>query len=626
MSSNSLLGQIKANKAKVFRRMYIKRRRKDTGLFEDTWTEISNDVLKWGKIDRSVDAQQYNKFKFGGVRFQVANDSGRYNPETNPSSLWFGFLSPQRSLVRVEAGFVHETLSAAGIWTKTEYPQEDGTTAAAFTGVIIGDTPTSDKNEVTFLAQPLSDLFRQYPARLLNGYTTTGLTASQFIESVRDHTDGSGNFVFRPFFGNTTSNWNIQPTTVLFGELNSRTAEDIIDQNVWTVVEKLAQAENFVPYVGKNGVFNFVPRTAASATTFEFHGARSFDREYGRTIKKISAAGPKYSKYYSRVNVRWDTAFTQTSVETVEAEFKLTADNLPWIYGHKTFDLVNRWIQSASVAAQIAQTIFSDVSVLKNEIQFTSSFVPQLEIFDRISITYSNLEFSNNSLWDLNLWSRKAGTESIVIDTDDFTSAVIMFNPSWYFAQTFVATTSGFIVTKVRAPLYYSGVPSTVGGYLLPEIWSDAASLPSSMIFQGATATLVALDLTATNAALTSTSTDNWAEFTFAGGATLTPGTRYHFVLRPDFVETADIAWTRYTNTTLEVGKQSFDSGTSWGLGSAPFAIEMYAFDGPVEAEDNLIWDEEKGDSLNLQDAEYSLLKIELDLDNLELNVTAREA
>lgn len=799
--SNSLLGQIKANRSRVFRRLYIKRRQASDGQFEDTWTEITKDVLRWGKITRSVDASQYNKFKFGGLRFQVANDSGRYNPETNPSSLWFGYLSPQRSLVRVEAGFVHETLGADGIWTRTEYPRndrlyrEDGpyniaepgtvtsanvpsqtttgklawaiaadprslrpkefyhslyrdntsvtgyllgevwqgdslssatvvavsdtfpcsnlttsatdltitantpftfsteqylepnakhwfvinysnvvfdasdgdyiwavqgqghsfggtwntvdgntwslsssfnyayslelwadTVTAAFTGIIIGDTPTNDTNVVTFNAQPLSDLFRQYPARLLDGYTSTGMTASQFVESVRDHTDGAGNFVFRPFFGNSTTGWNIQTTTVNYGELTSKTSQDVIDNNVWQVLERLAQAETFVPYVDKEGVFNFVARADASATTFEFHGAKSFDREYGRTIKKITAAGPKYSKYYSRVNVRWDDAFTATSVETVEASFEVSADNLPWIYGHKTFDLTNRWIQSASVAAQIAQTIFDDVSALKNELAFTATFVPQLEIFDRISVTYNNNEFSEDSLWDLNKWSRPAGTESIVIGTDDLDNASTMFNPSWYFAQPFDATTAGFIVTKVRVPLFYPSTPSTLGGYIIPEIWTDAGSLPSAMLYQGDTATLVALDLTATNAHLTSTSTDNWSEMTFGDGVELTPGTRYHFVLRPDYVETADISWQTYSNTTLEIGKNSFSSGTSWGNSSRAFAIEMYAYDGPVEAETNLIWDEEKGDSLKLEDDEYGLLKVELDLDKLETKIVAREA
>lgn len=799
MKSNSLLGQIKANKSKIFRRIYIKRRETTTGLFESGWTEISDDILTWGKVVRSVDAQQYNKFKFGGVRFQVANDSGRYNPETNPSSLWFGFLSPQRSLVRIEAGFSYETQTASGLWKKWEWPiqsvqetvtsfpvgapgapsvirltstasrlaiqlsaasvdlrisqlglpyafrsltttamtgsmrleiyqgdsisgatsplytsdavpvdattsiagltvsgddftfslmppldlkanknhwmvlngndlvfngndviipsgtttsqlvyvsndsgtsysvgsqnlsfqvtAQEVTAAAVFTGVIIGDTPTSDKNVVTFLAQPLSDLFRQYPARLLNGYTSTGLTASQFVESVRDHTDGSGNFVFRPFFGDTTANWNIQTTTVLYGELNTSTGEDIIDQNVWTIVEKLAQAETFVPYVGKDGVFNFVDRAEATATSFEFHGARSLDREYGRTIKTINAAGPKYSKYYSRVNVRWDDAFTQTSVETVEATFEVTSNNLPWIYGHRTFDFTNRWIASGSVAAQIAQTIFNDVSVLKDEIEFSASFVPQLEIFDKISITYNNVEFSNQSLWDVNRWSRAAGFESDFGLNGTKDNASIMFNPSWYFAGAFTPTTTAFIISKIRAPLYYNGSPSTLGGYLIPEIWSDASSLPSAMIFQGSTATLVSLDLTATNAQITSTSSDNWAEFTFTDGAELSPGTRYWFVLRPDYVETADIAWQTVSNSTsfVEIGKLSFASGTSWGNASRPFFMHIFGLNGPVEPEVSLIWDEEKGDSLNLQDAQFSLLKIELDLDKLETKVQARE-
>lgn len=623
---SELLRQIKQNRSRVFRRLYVKRRSKDTGLFESTWQEISSDVIKWGKITRSVDEAQYNRFKFGGVRFQVANDFGRFNPETNPSSLWFGFASPQRSLIRVEAGFVRETLGSDGIWTRVEYPTSGaGTAAAAFTGVLIGDTPTSDTNIVNINAAPLIDLFRQYPARLLDGYTATGLTASQFIESVRDHTDGSGSFVFRPFFGSTATGFNIQTTTVLYGELNTATGDDIIEANVWEVIEKLSQAESFVPYVDREGIFNFVERTNASVSTFEFHGARSTDREYGQTIKRISRAGPKYSKYYSRVNVRWDRAFTQTSVETVEATFKVTGNNLPWLYGHKTFDLTNRWIASASVAAQIATTIFNDVSSLKNEIELTASFVPQLEIFDRISLTYNNNAFLESSLWDLNKWSGKAGTESTLNSIDDIDSATIMFNPSWYFSQPFEATSTGFNVSRVRCALYYNSSPTTFGGYLLPEIWSDVGSVPSAMLFQGATTTLTELGMTTSNLGLTGTSA-NWAEFVFPSGANLSAGTRYHFVLRPDYVETADIAWAGFTNTTLERGKQSFDSGGSWNNTTRARGIEIYAYDGPVSDEVNLVWDEETGDALSLIDDEYTLLKVELDLDKFETKIVAREA
>lgn len=575
---STLLNQIKSNKANVFRRLYVKRRIGSTGLFETDWTEITSDVMKWGKISKSIDDKQYNKFKFTGTQISVSNKEGRFNPETNPSSLWYGFLSPQRSLVRIEAGFFTETLGADGIWTRTEYPQETidtttmsypldlsspsaisvntgwriarpfttpsknailntvrvpiykgavtiggsalveiykgasisgkqplfsqtysmadltfssadlttssfipftfdkkldpnstywmvvsgnatqptstggflsyaydsvgasepvywsvnsgtsyallgygfgyvmsltvQTTAALFTGVIIGDLPTSDDNVVTIQAQPLLDLFRQYPARLLD-YTSTGVTASQFVEAIRDHTDGSSNFVFLPFFGNTTTGFEIQTSTVLYANLNTQTAKDVIDSNVWSVLETLAQAETYVPYITNNGVFKFVARSVASATAFEFHGVNSIDREYGITIKNVSAFGLAYSKYYSRVNVRWDEADTATSVQTVAATFQVTGDNLPWIYGHRTLDQSNFFIQSASIASQIAQTVFDDVSAVKQEITFNSTFVPQLEIFDRIQITYDNANFTQTNLWDLNNWSDTATTNLI---------------------------------------------------------------------------------------------------------------------------------------------------------------------------------------------------------------------
>lgn len=570
---SSLKNQIKANRSRVFRRAYIKRRNTTDGLFETNWVDISQDVMKWGKITNAIDERQYNKFKFNGMQIQVANDSGRFNSELDPSSLWFGFLPAQRSLVRIEAGFVHETLGANGIWTRTEYPQEiikqttssylynvtnpastlvtnnwlyawnftspsfvgnldsiripltrsvsvggyflvnifEGasvtgntpvysktvaastvpnsnlqlsvgagtlfefgkslnansnywfvlsgteldlttsawgfvhydstgagepfyrsldsgtsysllgygagyrlsitvaTVAAAFTGFISGDLQTNDLNQITLDVKPLTELFRQYPARLLDNYTSTGLTASEFVTMVRDHTDGAGSYVFLPFFGDTTTGFNIQSTSNNYANLNTQTAEDIIDANVWSVIETLAQAETYVPYVNRAGVFNFVDKSGASISAFEFHGARSFDREWGKTITKITKYGVKFSKYYPRVDVRWQDSDSASSVQTIESEFQVTAGNLPWIYGLKTYKLENYFIQDADTALTIANTIFQDVSSLKNEIEFEASFVPQLDILDRINITYDNAIYDVISLWDLNNWADTSG-------------------------------------------------------------------------------------------------------------------------------------------------------------------------------------------------------------------------
>jgi len=392
----------KANKTKVFRRAYVKRRLVSTGLFETDWQEISEDIKRWGTIKSEVDTFRASKFRLSTLMLKVANDDGRYNPETDDASLWFGYASRERSLVKIEAGYVDESLGADGIWVRNEFP----TDTTAYVGVMSGEILLNDQNSVTLRVKPLTQVFREFPAQLLTGWTSTGITASDFIFMLRDMTDGSSNYLFRPFFGDTTSNWNVSTTTVTYSDLNTSSAKDIIDANCWQVIQKLAESENFVPYVSRSGVFNFGSKTSVTATTaWEFYGINTYNTEYGNTIKKIKNFGFKKTNYYSRVSVRYVDTDTETSYSIVEATMAVAGDNAVWNLGHRILNIENFWIPNTVTADALAQTIFDDASVIRNHLEFTTSFIPQIEILDRIEVSYDSADKSPQSRWDFNNWS-----------------------------------------------------------------------------------------------------------------------------------------------------------------------------------------------------------------------------
>lgn len=418
----STVDQIKRPNSRIFRRASIKRRILTTGLFETDWQDISTDVKKWGTYKVTLDSQYPNRFQFANATMIMANDKGLYNPEDDELSIWFGYLSQQRTLVKIEAGFIDSTQGADGIWINDEYPGDtlwdvDGWDDAhaiwdgsgdptMFTGIISGDINLSNRNEVAFSIRPLTQIFRDYAAKNLRGWTSTGMTASQFMTMLRDQTDGSSGFVFRPFLGDTTSNWDISTTTNVFSGLNTSTAKDVIDQNVWDIVEKLAEAENFVPYVTRAGVFRFVSRTANTSTVaYEFHGSGSFDSIYGISIKSIESFGKKSSKFYSRVQMKWVDSDTATSYEVKQTALVVGGANNPWNLGERSLELENFFIPTSTVAQTIVTNIFNDYSSIKNEIAFTTSFVPTLDILDRVSIFYDSPPSSRNTLWDQNDWA-----------------------------------------------------------------------------------------------------------------------------------------------------------------------------------------------------------------------------
>lgn len=420
---SSLLNLIKSAKSRVFTRCYIKRRNATTGLFESTWFEITDDVKKFGKITNAIDAQRRSKFTFGNAKIVVENSNGRYNPHNDAASLWFGYLNQQRTLVRIDTGFLYSTKDTnSGIYTNYEFPYaaqwdvagwddpqstwDAEESSTVFIGVISGDIVFSETNDVTFNIKPLVSVFQDYAAKNLTGWTSTGMTASQFIGMVRDQTDGAGSFIFRPFFSDTTTYWDISTTSNIYANLNTATANGVIDKNVFEIIEKLSEAEDYVPYVSKEGIFKFVSRgSGLTATSFEFYGAGSRNSQYGQTIKKVSSYGFRSSKYYSSVQIKFRDENTATSYLTVETTMTVSATNNPWVLGSKTLKIENSYIQTTATALALATNIFNDSSALKNEIEFDTTFVPHLDLFDRISVTYDPNPFNVDSLWDQRNWA-----------------------------------------------------------------------------------------------------------------------------------------------------------------------------------------------------------------------------
>lgn len=427
MSEETLLGQIKGNRTKVFRKIEIKRRLSSTGLFESDWFDITNRVEKWGKVSKQIDPQKPNKIVFHGMRLVVDNSQGEFNPESDAGSFWEGFLTRQRTLVRITAGFTHQTLGSDGIWTTTNFPsspewdsdlwgsaQWDGDTSnKVFIGTIWGDMPISDRNQMPFSVAPLLQLFRDYPAANLTGYNDS-ITASGFMELVRDATDGAGAFIFRPFFGDTTTNWVINTTAAIYPALSTSTGDDVRDSSVLNVMERLAEAENHVVYVDKDAVFRFAPRDATATVAFNFYGRGQFNNEYGHTIKDITRFGEKHTRFYSRVRVQYREENTSTSFYVREADFSVDPLSTGWQYGLRTLDVNNIWIQTATTAQTLGDALFNELSSLKREIEFKTTFVPHLDVLNRVTINYDSSENpAEENLWDLNNWAPAASEELV---------------------------------------------------------------------------------------------------------------------------------------------------------------------------------------------------------------------
>lgn len=398
----SIEREIKKPSAFVFRKLYIKRRQLADGLFESDWLDITLDVKEWGVIKREIDFQRLGKFNFQGLEIILQNVEGRYNPNTNSDSLWYGFGSQQRTLIKVELGFYNRFERTDGTYSNEVIPDDP----TVFVGIISGDINVSSSNEVVLPIKPLTQVFRDFPANQLTGFTSTGITASKFIEILRDQTDGSSNYVFRPFFNETTSYWDITQTSVVYANLNTATNADIYNLDCWSVIEKLAQSENFAPIISPTGVFKWRSKTVGDTIAFKFFGVGvNIDTEYGLTIKQIFQYGKRLTDFYSRVSVKFVDENTLTSFVNTGLAFAINGTNTAWNLGQRTFDIDNFWIPNSSVAASIASAVFAEVSRLDEQIQFSTSLIPHLDLLDRVWVSYDATDFSQlNELWDLSNW------------------------------------------------------------------------------------------------------------------------------------------------------------------------------------------------------------------------------
>lgn len=423
--------QVARGVAKMYRRLFIKRRTVPSGVYEDEWQDISQDVVSWGAVNISTDPIRRNKFTFSTISVKLDNSAGRYDDSDNQNSIWYGYMDHQRTLVKVECGFIDEIESSTGQWDQIEYPggsywdvafwdaQTWDETGIAYMGMVSGDVFQSSKQVTQLRVTPLTEVFRQRAASNLSGYSSS-LTASGFMEMVRDHQDGAGNYLFLPFFGNTTTGFSIDATTQVYSNLDTSTAEDLSGKTVWDVMEQLAEAEDHVLFVQRDGTFRFASRATLSTTTaFQFFGGASYSSLYRNQVKQILSLGKKYTNFYSRVKLTFRKEDTTTSYHIKESAMTVGSASIPWAYGERTLEINNLWIPTSTVAETLVDTIYNNASGLDKEIKFNTSFVPHLDLYDRITMTYDPSPQTPTSLWDENPWADSLASSDVDLVWDD---------------------------------------------------------------------------------------------------------------------------------------------------------------------------------------------------------------
>jgi len=393
-----------------FRKAQIKRRSTSDGLYEANWFDITEFVEKWGTVESRIDDLRLNQFLHSGIKLTVRNDFGEFNSSEEGKSLWNGFLPRNRTLVRIQAGYTDGS--------SNQFPSD------ATQGIFIldGEIVFNDKKGVVVLpCKSIVSPFEDSRADEIGGFSAS-MTASEVFEKIRDHTDGSGNFIFRQFI--TTTAWSIQTTTSLY---NLSDSNQLAEFSTWELMVKFAESESFVLYPTRTGGLNFRNRNPnTSASQFSFFGAY-FRRP---NIIKINTYKEATNKLFTHVRFKYLEADTETSFVTSGTVTVVDPDTLEWRFGRKTFEFDNEFVSNTQTAENIVRDVRFEFSNLRSELSMDTVFHPDIEILDRIDVSHRGNSIDSIHVWDNRNWAADTTTSDTapVMNWASETSSAIEFN------------------------------------------------------------------------------------------------------------------------------------------------------------------------------------------------------
>jgi hypothetical protein len=383
------------------------KRRNQNGDYESDWQLIPDYYFKrWGSVQFTADDILPYFFKQSDFTFEVLNNDGYFSPVTMEDSFFYQKLSVFRTFVRVDAGYVDTD--------GTELP----TNSTLFIGLVNEDTKWQADNVVAFNCKHIRSVFEEFPVDQVTGLGATQ-TATDLIFKIRDYVDANSIAVFQKYI--SLGAWNVVTTSAFY---NMATTTSLQGLSCWEMMEKLAAAENYVVYVGKDGGFNFVPRsTFGTAVAYHFSGIGDSDRTYGHNIMKYIAIDTGVRKVYNRVKVQFDDDDTITSYHIKNESWAWGDSSSSFLYGVREYKYENTFLDTVT-SATVATTIYNEFKYPSDEVEIDSKFVPQLDIFNRVSLTYQSVNFGEGYLWGYfdwgtGIWGASLGY-NINIDNEEY--------------------------------------------------------------------------------------------------------------------------------------------------------------------------------------------------------------
>lgn len=242
----------------------------------------------------------------------------------------------------------------------------------------------------------LKSIFEKVRAEDITGIGATG-TASDILTRIKNHTDGSGNFLFQQYI--TSGAWDIQTTTANYVFPETKDIQDV--GSCWKLMTGLAEAESYVLYISRLGNLVFSDREVATdGSQFDFKGL-GFPRS---TIIDLSESKEALNKTYNYFRFKFKKEDTATSYVAAGTTTTIDPLNISWKYGNRTYEFENTFVPNTATAQGIVDNMLSEFSVVKNEMNIITKMHPDIEILDNVGIYYHSYKSADVALWNVAKW------------------------------------------------------------------------------------------------------------------------------------------------------------------------------------------------------------------------------
>jgi hypothetical protein len=381
---STVLAETQRADPRIYRRLWVKRRSATTGQFETNWQNVSEYVEDWGSMNQSLDDSKLFSIRHSGIGVRVRNTEGVFNHHSNLSSLWFGYMTRVRSLVRVDAGYVDD--------------EGNILPGTPIQGVFVLNDEVANSAQddaVVLQCASLQSIFGDVKAKEIPGLNAT-MTADQFIAKIRDHTDGAGVAIFQQYI--SAAAWTIQSGTNHY-IFPTDTALD--EKSLWDVMEQVAESENKVCLINRTGGLEFRSRAARTTTVaWAFYGQGYRDQN----VVVLDEEKEAIHKTYGTFSLKYIDADTTTSFVSAGTTTAVSATNVPWQVGNRVYDTENFFVANTTSAQAIVDTLQAAFAQVKREYIVKAIFAAELELLDLTTLSYKSYSLENSPLWEVVYW------------------------------------------------------------------------------------------------------------------------------------------------------------------------------------------------------------------------------